>query len=313
MSSPTPGPAAARQTAHHVATRALDWLYRNREHGSLPPDTSAELADPDSVYKPLGESALAASLVLREGVAPPEGRRAARALADFAWTQLRAGDLLYERQLRYPMMTDPLEIYTHFTRAGHRHTRLDALLTHLGGLAAHRGAEQMPNRRLAVANAARVAGLDRPTDWTTLIDATWLGQRPEPWVIDWMTAYCVTHTVFHATDWGGRPLGLPPDVRDYLTDWLPVWLDAWVEIQEWDLVAELLIVDACLPEPRGDAEAWARLAAVQRADGLVPRDGLHPVSEDPAEAFRDHQHTTVVATVAGTLAVSRYRDAPAAV
>ncbi len=312
MTAPSPSPAAVRRTAHALATGAVGWLHRHRELGSLPPDTSGELTDPDSVYKPLGESALAASLVLREGIATPADRRAAEEIMDFAWAQLREGDLLYERQLRYMMMTDPLELYTHFARAGYRHERLHALFNHLGRLVSRDGAEQLPNRRLAVANAARVAGLDRKPDWQVLTDATWLGHTPEPWAIDWMTAYCMTHTVFHVTDWGGRPEGLSPEIQDYLARWLPVWMDVWQEIQEWDLLAELLIVDACLPEPRSDPEIWELLAAAQLPDGLVPRNG-EPVPDDPEEAFREHHHTTVVAAVAGTLALSRHRGAPALV
>ncbi|UCM90423.1 DUF6895 family protein [Streptomyces marincola] len=312
QSPPPSSPAAVRRTAHALSTGAIGWLHANRERGAFAPDVTGELTDPDSVYKPLGESVLAASLVLREGIASPTDRRAAESLMEFAWAQLREGDLLYERQLRYMMMTDPLELYTHFARAGFRHDRLHALFNHLGGLTSRGAAEQLPNRRLAVANASRVAGLDRQADWSVLTDATWLGQTPEPWAIDWMTAYCVTHTVFHVTDWGGRPDALSPRIQDYLGRWLPVWIDIWQEIQEWDLVAELLIVDACLPEPRSAPEVWERLAAVQRPDGLVPRNG-EPVTEDPDEAFREHQHTTVVAAVAGTLALSRHRGARALV
>ncbi|MFE4371750.1 DUF6895 family protein [Streptomyces sp. NPDC056835] len=301
-------PVPARQVAHLMAARALGWLHHNLDRAGVPPDTTAELADPDSVYKPLGESALAASLVLREGMASSGGRQAARDLLDFAWKQLGSGDLLYERQLRYPMVTDPMELYTHFARGGHRHERLETLIAHLGGLMSQRGAEMLPNRRLAVANAARISGVGRRADWRALLDATWLGHTPEPWMIDWMTAYSMTHTVFHATDWGARPDGLPPRVGDYLTAWLPVWMDIWLEIQEWDLVAELLIVDGCLPRPGCVPGVWERLAEAQRSDGLLPRDG-QPVDEDPDNAFRDHRHTAVVVTVAGTLASSRYGDA----
>ncbi|MEV1007069.1 hypothetical protein [Streptomyces sp. NPDC049881] len=311
MTHQPPGPPSVRTVAHGIAASALGWLHANRHHGALPPGTTAELADPDSVYKPLGESALAGSLVLREGLASAADLAVARELLSFAWTQLGEGDLLYERQLRYMAMTDPLEVYTHFARAGYRHERLHILLTHLHGLTSLRGAEQMPNRRLAVANAARTAGVDHGLDWPTLTRATWLGHTPEPWAIDWMTAYSVTHTVFHLTDWGARPEGLPDELQDYLMTWLPVWIDVWREIQEWDLVAELLIVDSCLSEPRCDPGEWAVLAAVQREDGIVPRDG-RPVPDDPEQAFREHHHTTVVAAVAGTLAASRFRGAPAA-
>ncbi|MER5768741.1 hypothetical protein [Streptomyces sp. NPDC001985] len=309
MSTPTTGaPASSRRIAHQVVTRALGWLHRNSERGAMPPDAEEVLTDPDGFYKPLGELALAASLVLREGMASSSEQQAARDLLDFGWSQFGSGDLLYERQIRFPMMTDPLEMYTHFARVGYRHERLHALVTHLGGLASHQGSEMMPNRRMAVANAARVAGVERPADWPAMINATWLGHTPEPWMIDWMTAYCLTHTVFHATDWGARPEGLPPHIQEYLTNWLPVWMDIWAEIHEWDLLAELMIVDACLPQPRCEPDIWERLAAAQHEDGLVPRDGT-PIDEDPDTAYLDNRHTTIVAAIAGTLALSRHGDA----
>ncbi|MGA4863124.1 DUF6895 family protein [Streptomyces lavendulocolor] len=297
-----------RDLVREVTARALGWLHRNRHLGSFPADTSAELADPDGVYKPLGESALAAGMVRRAAAVLPDDQDAARTLLEFGWDQLRRGDLLYERQLRHPMMTDPMEVYAHFAAAGYRHGRLDGLLAHLAATDSYQAVEQMPNRRLAVANAARLTGLSYLADWASLTESTWLGRRPEPWLIDWMTAYCMTHTVFHVTDWGRRPHALPDAVVEYLTRWLPVWAEVWTEIGEWDLLAELVIVDACLPRPRFPEDAWRRLAAVQRADGLVPRDG-EPVDSSERQAFADHHHTTAVVTLAGALTLWRDSDA----
>ncbi|MEU5685903.1 hypothetical protein DEJ48_01645 [Streptomyces venezuelae] len=295
------------RTAHEVSAQALAWLHTHRERGALPPDTTADLGDPNSVYKPLGESAVAASLVLRESVAGSTEQRKASELLDFCWEQFGRGDMLYERLLRYPMMTDPLETYAPFARCGLRHEPLERLAGHTGALRSVRGSEYLPNRRLAVANAARVVGLDRGErayDWGTLTRATWLGATPEPWLIDWMTGYCLTHTVFHLTDWGGTPSGLPAGLAAYVTTWLPVWIDIWAEIEQWDLVGELMIVGCCLEEPYCEPADWERFAAAQHADGLMPRDG-EPVDDDPEQRFTDHQHTAVVAAVAGTLAVSR--------
>ncbi|QES45530.1 hypothetical protein DEJ49_35130 [Streptomyces venezuelae] len=295
------------RTAHEVGARALAWLHAHRERGGLPSDTTADLGDPNSVYKPLAESAAAASLVLRESVAGSTEQRMAGELLGFCWEQFGKGDMLYERLLRYPTMTDPLETYSPFARGGLRHEPLERLLGHTSALRSVRSSELLPNRRLAVANAARVVGLDRggrAYDWGTLTRATWLGATPEPWLIDWMTAYCLTHTVFHLTDWGGTPSGLPADLAAYVTTWLPVWIDIWAEIEQWDLMGELLIVGCCLEEPYCRPADWERFAAVQHPDGLMPRDG-EPVDDDPEQRFIDHQHTAVVAAVAGTLAVSR--------
>ena len=77
--------APVARSAHRVASRALDWLGRFHTLATFPAGTTAELADPDSTYKPLGETALVASLVLREGVAGPRQAHTARELLDFAW------------------------------------------------------------------------------------------------------------------------------------------------------------------------------------------------------------------------------------
>lgn len=290
-------------TAQRLGSRALAWLEGSAHFGALP-DTTVDFADPDNGYKPLGELALAASLVLREGVGGPADLRTARTLLDRAWGQLREGDVLFERQLLHPMVTDPVETYAHFVRGGHRHPGLDRLAGHLGALASNRASEMMPNRRLGVANAHRVIGSGDRGDWAAMAAATWLGARPEPWMIDWMTGYHLTHTVFHLTDWGASPEGLPEPLAEYLRTWLPVWAEVWQEVAQWDLLGELLIVDACLPEPVCDPRSWDLLARQQHPGGLLPRDA-DPVAGDPRQAFKDHEHTAVVAVVAGTLTLSR--------
>ncbi|MGW7586701.1 DUF6895 family protein [Kitasatospora sp. NPDC054768] len=178
------------------------------------------------------------------------------------------------------------------------------MLESLSRLRAVHAVEIQGSRQLAVANARRIIGLSHRPDWAALAARTWLGALPEPWTVSWSTAYQVTHTVFHLTDWGARPQDLPEPMRDYLHDWLPVWLDIWLEIGEWDLVGELLIVDSCIGEPITGRSGWEALASVQRADGLVPRDN-EPIEDDEELAIRAHEHTAVVAVVASTVALSR--------
>ncbi|MGW0367015.1 DUF6895 family protein [Streptomyces sp. NPDC002990] len=295
------------------SSRALHWLHTSHQqgHGRLPADVTVDLGDPNNAYKPLAEAALAASLILREGVAGAHDIATARTMLDFCWHQLHDGNLLYERQLRHMMLTDPLETYAPFARAGYRHRPLDELLDSYSRLKAPHAAELLPNRRLAVANAHRVVGLPVKADWTALAAATWLGATPEPWAIDWSTAYALTHTVFHLTDWGARPDGLPEPMRDYLHTWLPVWVDIWLEVGQWDLVGELLIVDSCIGEPVCGTGPWEQLTAVQHPGGLTPRDSA-PVAEDARQAFKDHEHTAAVAVIAGTVTLSRTLGASAA-
>ncbi|MEU4805807.1 hypothetical protein [Actinosynnema sp. NPDC023587] len=288
--------------AHDVTGGALVWLHANRRFGAFEDETNSDINDPDDVYKPLCELALAASLVLRDGVAGTAELRAARELLEFTWRQLRDGDLLYERQLRHPLLTDPLETYSHHGRSGFRHEVLEEAIAL--GSAADSMTEVLPNRRLAVANAHRVLDVPRDDDLPAMFRQTWLGRTPQPWVLDWYTAYQMTHSVFHITDWGAIPDGLPADVAEYLETWLPVWFDVWAEAGQWDLIGELLIVSACLPEPRCVEAEWELFAKLQHEDGFMPRDA-DPISDDERQRYADHQHTSVVAAVAGTVALSR--------
>ncbi|TDT42575.1 hypothetical protein EV562_101545 [Streptomyces sp. BK208] len=291
-----------------MADRAVTWLHTHLPHASMPPDVSADLVDSINDYKALGELAVMASVIIH--ALPDAMHQRARDVLDFSWKELHGGGLLYERQLRHPTLTDPVESYAPFASAGFHHAALEELLRHVHGLVAFKGTELYPNRRLGVANAQRLAGLPHPDNWQDLAAATWLGHLPEPWAIDWDDAYCVTHTVFHLADWGRRPLELPAPAIVYLERWLPVWLDAWSETQEWDLVGELLIVDLCLPHPLFPPEFWLLIADAQHVSGFVARKGTaEPTPQaDPASEFRRHQHTTCVVAIAAALAASRLRD-----
>ncbi|MEU2517127.1 hypothetical protein ABZ582_35130 [Streptomyces syringium] len=139
-----------------------------------------------------------------------------------------------------------------------------------------------------------------------MLKNTRLGQLPEPWIIDWTDAYCMTGPVFYLTDWGRLPNALPVAVSDYLAQWLPVWIEEWAESENWELIAELLLADACLPEPGYHLEAWQKIAAVQRLNGHIPFGG-QPASDLSGEVVRDHHHTAAMVTAVGALVQSRHR------
>ncbi|QKW38418.1 hypothetical protein HUT06_34040 [Actinomadura sp. NAK00032] len=296
----------AAATAHRVLCAGLGWLHKTR---TAMPGTEHLADGPASFQKALGEIALCASLVRREAVTGAEQTRQAGDLVEHAWARLGHGDLLYERALRNPLFTDPMESYAHFARAGLRHERLRDLLVHQCRLGIWQTGELVPHHRLAVANAMETLalppdGLPQP-HWASLTAATWLGQTPPPWAIDWATAYAVTHTVFHVTDWGRVPERMPAPVRDYLREWVPVWVRVWAEVEQWDLVAELLAADACLHEPACPAGDWALLAAAQQDDGMVPADARTSHHDDDERHLRSHRHATIAGVVAATLALSR--------
>jgi len=166
-------------TAQQVAARAWGWLDAAVEHFTLPAEVPPDQLDITKVLKPLGELVLAGSLVIREGVAGHRQAQIASRLIEFAWAQLRGGEVLYEVQRAKPVATYPMETYAPFVRAGYRHHALDELLEHLTSLRAARVCELLPNRSLAVFNAARVLGLPARADPTELVARTWLGGTPE--------------------------------------------------------------------------------------------------------------------------------------
>ncbi len=103
---------------------------------------------------------------------------------------------------------------------------------------------------------------------------------------------------------GRTPEGLPPHIAGYLATWLPVWLDDWLDLRRWDLLGELLVVDACLPEPTLDPRAWEGFAAAQQPDGAMPAVREMPEG-DPDAVFDVVYHSTLVAAFASVLATSR--------
>ncbi|MBB6171970.1 hypothetical protein HNR23_002030 [Nocardiopsis mwathae] len=302
--------AATIGSAHRVGDSALDWLDHVRSCFALDHDAADHDLD-GGALKSLSELALAVGLVRREAVFGPRSSAVADSLFDFAWRELREGDLLFRLQQHTPAATYPLEIYSTFAAAGYRHEELEELAAHLLSLRAARVPEQVPNRRLAVFAAARRTGLPLYDDPAELTARTWLGATPEPWMLDATNAYGVTHTVFHLTDWGADPEGLPQELEEYLHQWLPVWVEVFDETGFWDLLGEILTVGTCLREPLLFPRVWAHLAKAQRDDGMVPNGVTRP-SCDPERAFRNHHHPTIVAVIAATTTVSRALTASAA-
>nr|WP_246564779.1 hypothetical protein [Streptomyces roseirectus] len=281
-----------------MAERALGWLAAHRDDFRLPPDATTD-ADRDLTWKPLGELA---QLTRRIAAGHPRAdlRAIAADLFAFAWAETREGALFAELVHREPHATYPVEIYGVFAQAGLRHPAVDELLGATARSRARAIARDTPTRTLGLLIAERRVGLAPHDDPAAELARTWLGLRPEPWALDRRTAYGLTHDVFHVTDWGADRSALPADAAGYLRLWLPAWLDGWLTEGEWDLVAELLAVGACLPDGGGHEgydTAWARLAEAQSADGAVPEH-----ENFPRDSFRACYHSTLATAFAATLA-----------
>ncbi|MET7479952.1 hypothetical protein ABZT17_37100 [Streptomyces sp. NPDC005648] len=290
---------------HTVGARAVAWLWDHRDGFRLEPDVDPETGFLER-FKPVGELALVGKVLFREGVAGSRQADLTRRLLDHVWREtLDGGRLLVQGRRTEPISPIPFEVYLPFRELGYRQPEIEraAVLNHrLDSWAAF---ETTPTRRLGLAAFQRRFGLTpRPPEHDALA-ATWLARTPEPWTVEGHIAYDVTHAVFHLTDWGENPGGLPAPLADYLSLWLPAWIDDWTDLRRWDLVGELLVVDACLPRPTLDERGWAAFAAAQQEDGAMPAVRAMPEYDDRDALFDAVYHPTLVAAFASTLATSR--------
>jgi hypothetical protein len=297
--------AASPALSHRVGDRALSWLDAQRDFFRLTPEDHATGSALIERLKPIGELAVNMRVLFREGVAGSRQHSRAGALLDFTWRELLdGGNVLAALQHAEPHSPVPLEVYAPFHGLGHRHPGVEAALEAVRSTESWRGMEVPPNRRLGVLNAERQLGLVPGSDMTEALSRTWLGQLPEPWTVQYHIAYDITHTVFHLTNWGEAPERIPPRIADYLSLYLPAWSRDWMELEHWDLLGELLVVDACLPRPALDADVWEAYAAAQSDSGAMPLRGGIPEGT-PEEVFDIVHHPTLVAAFASTMATSR--------
>ncbi|MFI6007513.1 DUF6895 family protein [Streptomyces sp. NPDC051243] len=289
---------------HTVGVRALEWLWAHRDGFRLEPDVDPEVGFLER-FKPVGELALICRVLFREGVAGSRQADLARRLLDHTWRNtLDGGRMLVRGQRVEPLSPIPFEVYLPYKELGYSEPEVERATVLYHRLDSWAALELDPTRRLGLSAFQRRFGLTPRVPEADSVGSTWLGQRPEPWTVSGHIAYDVTHTVFHLTDWGEHPEGLPPDIADYLATWLPVWIDDWLDLQRWDLLGELLVVDACLPRPTLDERAWRGFAAAQQPDGAMPAVRTMPEGE-PDEVFDIVYHPTLVAAFASVLATSR--------
>ncbi|MGX1883204.1 DUF6895 family protein [Streptomyces sp. NPDC055287] len=305
MTTAAPAPPAL---LHAVGDRALTWLDDHREYFRLTTEERARGTVLERL-KPIGELALNMHVLFREGVAGSRQHTRAGRLLDFAWRELLdGGSVLAELQRDEPLSPVALEIYATFHELSYRHPALEAAVEVCRRTTTWQALEMVPNRRLGVLNAERKAGLAPSEDFDRAVSRTWLGRLPEPWTVQYNIAYDLTHTVFHLTNWGETPDRIPPEITSYLTLYLPAWTEDWADAEHWDLLGELLAVDACLPRPTLDARMWERYAAAQSQDGAMPVQRGMPEG-DATEVFDLVHHPTLVAAFASAMATSRAMSA----
>ncbi|WP_037909024.1 DUF6895 family protein [Actinacidiphila yeochonensis] len=304
--------AAPPALLHRVGDQALGWLDAHRDFFRL---TDEDLATGSGIVerlKPVGELAVNMRVLAREGVAGSRMHDISVRLLDHVWRDLLdGGNLLAALQRDEPHSPVPLEVYASLHELGYRHPGLEDAIDLARSTASWRALETVPNRRLGILNSERKLGLVPSGDPEQALAATWLGKLPEPWTVQLHIAYDITHTVFHLTDWGAAPERIPPHIAEYLELYLPAWIADWADLEHWDLLGELLVIDACLPRPTLDAQAWERYAAAQDPQGAMPVQRAMPTGSRQ-DVFDQVHHPTLVAAFASAMATSRALSADVA-
>ncbi|MGW6903394.1 DUF6895 family protein [Streptomyces sp. NPDC054940] len=298
-----PGVAEIRE----VGGAAFAWLSAHRDDFALGEDALTLDGHVDATWKPLGELAQTCASV-RSHTRPTDPLHARAAdLLRFAWQETGRGELFLRLQRLEPFATYPLEIYSVFAAAGFRHAGYEAAAATTARTRSWQLTEQDPTRRLGVLRAERRSGIHRPERATQALRRTWLGGLPEPWTFERSSGYALTHVVFHLTDWGRTPEGVPADLAAYLDQWLPSWLDTCLDAGMWDLSCELLVVAASLPRPPDPAtlqHAWTRIARAQHDSGALPEQdfGDDPGADREPDFLRCY-HSTLMAAFAAAQTV----------
>ncbi|KUM79148.1 DUF6895 family protein [Streptomyces curacoi] len=292
-----------------VGAAAFAWLSAHRGDFALGEEALTADGHVDTSWKPLGELAQTCTSV-RAHTPPSDPLYAcASDLLRFAWQQTGRGELLLRLQRLEPFATYPLEIYSVFAAAGLRHPGYEAAAATTARTRGWRLTEQEPTRRLGVLRAERRSGIHRPEQAAQALRRTWLGGLPEPWTFERSSGYALTHVVFHLTDWGRTPAGVPADLAAYLAHWLPPWLDTCLDAGMWDLSCELLIVAASLPDPPDPAalqDAWTRIARAQYDSGALPEQAPQDAAgADEEPDFLRCYHSTLMAAFAAAQTVNR--------
>jgi hypothetical protein len=305
---PAASPGLDELLPQSVAERACAWVKAQWAEFEVP--SGLEDHEALSALKPLNELAFVSDVVLR--VRPPgdEWASFARRALGFCWEQTAAGARLAGLLSRYPDRFDLTTFYASLARHGWHSDRLHELIAHLFQTTGIARLEVLPWVALDTAESLRALGIAPPRSTEALAERTWLYARPEPWTLSESAAFSAAHTVFHVTNFGLERPRLREDVAGYLEKWLPVWLSYLGRRGNFELLAELLIVDSCLGGC-GDTDAgWETLHRAQHESGLVPAI-THGVGHTLAgrqyssthrSEFKDNYHSSLVAMLAGAMA-----------
>ena len=259
--------------------------------------------------KPVAELALACDLMRHTKSVSrfsSEAGALSNSILEHCWKELERGEVLRRLLTRSLDLYSLITVYPPFRRAGLRNKALECVIATLSSSSGILALEFPAWRLLDFAVALQMLGMHSPWEPKRIFAHTWLGKRPWPWLLSDNAAYSLTHTVFYATDFGRTPTGLSEHTRTYLTRWCAVWCDYYVQVKNFDLLCELIMVTHCIGKC-APSRAVRHLSNAQKSNGAVPvpavlatmlaRTGVGRSNS----RFLQTYHTTLVALMAHTM------------
>lgn len=283
-----------------------NWVEDHRQHFCIQ-NTPCRTRQID-LLKPLGELALSCGVVLHSQDKKLHSR--ITTLLEWCWSELTDGNFLAGVIRDHPELIVLSSIYATFYEIGFRCQSVEDEIRFAFSMAGIKAIEFPAWRRLDVLTALSKLNVEHCEDISAVVDRTWLGARPEPWMLSDGAAYSVTHTVFYVTDFGRLPRALSSSYSEYLRRWVPVWLRYYSHTDNLDLLSEFIMVQGCLEQDT--MESWCELlSARQSSSGAIPgpKHGgqLLMVGENDAErkVFFEDYHTTLVTMMASAMSIRR--------
>lgn len=290
--------------AKYIRLELTGWIEAQTEQFSLAHATDSMHAL--QLLKPLGELVLTCDVLIR-------GRaqdKFARKLMRWAWLQLDSGRAIHNLLLSRPDLIILSSIYASFHRNGFQRLETLELIKYLAKTA-FAAAIQFPNwRRLDFEHALEALEIGQIR--ASSVANMWCARRPEPWLIEHDSAYAMTHEVFYVTDFGRLPSRLSAKATEYISMWLPSWIHIFKLQQNFDLLAELLMVGCCLNESPPSDSAYADIADIVKETGFLPgpkNGGQNLQSGNDSNErmfFLSNYHTTLVGLMAADLALTKF-------
>jgi hypothetical protein len=301
-----------RSLCSEIFEQTVSWVLQHEAEFRLPCVAAGRLALQS--IKPLGELTLVCDVIDAYAI-DQRDREVASSLRSFCWGQFQNGHLLADMIWGRPDLIVAATIYTSLKSGGYRCQDLETAIEAAIQIAGVRALEFPPWRLLEIDKTLRRLALPSPWSTQDIAANTWLFKRPEPWSICDNAAYSLTHTVFYLSDFGRETDALPPEVRDYLEVWTPTWIQHYSSVGNYDLLAEMIMVAACLHTPC-DCQWFESLLGGCNADGSVTGPegagaALLDWRETPTPSrlsFIQHYHTTLVSAMAAGMYRSLTND-----